>query len=79
MHQPMFDGHFQHGDQLRMAFFGPRQGMLDGVVQFIAQTTVVALHFLARRPILRSIRWQSPIDGVNAKRKQVIECALKRS
>src|SRR5467141_5463399 len=61
-----------------MAFPRPRQGMLDRVIQLIAQTPVVSLDFFVRRPIRRRIRRQSPIHRVNAKRKQMIECSLKR-
>ncbi len=56
----------------------PLQGMFDRVIQLIAQTPVVALDFFVPRPIRRRIRRQSPIHRVNAKRKQVIECPLKR-
>src|SRR6267143_1065772 len=61
-----------------MALPRPLQGMLDRVIQLIAQTPVVALDFFVPRPIRRRIRRQSPIHRVNAKRKQMIECPLKR-
>ncbi len=79
MHQPVFDGHFQHGDQLRMPFLGTLQRVLDCAIQLIPQAPVVTLDFFARRPIRRRVRGQSPIHWVNAKRKQLIKCPLKRS
>jgi hypothetical protein len=39
---------------------------------------IVALDFFARRPIRRRIRRQSPVHRVNAERKKVVECSLKR-
>src|SRR6266446_205114 len=77
MHQPVFDGHFQHSDQLRVPFLGPLQGVLNGMVQLIPQAPVIALDLFARLPIRRRIRRQSPIHRVNAKPNQVIECPLK--
>jgi hypothetical protein len=77
MHQPVLDGYFQHSDQLRMPFFRPFQSMLDRVIQFLAQTPVIALDFASRRPIRWSIRRQSTIYRINPKRKKMIECSLE--
>src|SRR5260370_20458614 len=53
-------------------------GTRNRPVQLMAQTPVVALDFFASRPIRRTIRRQSPIHRVNAKRKQLVEGPLKR-
>ena len=73
VHQSVFNGHFQHGNQVGMAFFRPRQSVFDGSVQLVPQPTVVALHFFTRRPILWPVVGQSPTHGVDSKRKKVIE------
>src|SRR5260370_13237296 len=47
------------------------------MVQLTPQAPVIAINLLARRPIRRRIRRQSPLYRVNAKRKQLIKCPLK--
>src|SRR5260370_39162542 len=79
MHQSVLDSRCRHRDPLRVPSLGPLQGVLDSVVQLIPQAPVITLDFFARRPIRRRVRGQSPIHWVNAKRKQLIKCPLKRS
>jgi len=76
MHQPVFDGHFQHSDQLRVPFLG-RSKACSWHGPAHPASAGYSSRPLPRRPIRRRIRRQSPIHRVNAKRKQVIECPLK--
>jgi len=52
MHQPVFNRHFEHRDQLRMPFLRPLQGMLDRAIQLSRRRRLLALDLFARRPIL---------------------------
>src|SRR5215472_17253229 len=79
MHETMFDGHVEHLHQLRMAFFGPFEGMLDGLIEFFSKALVVTLNFLARGPIFRSVGWQAPANAVDTERKELIEGCMEGS
>jgi hypothetical protein len=78
MHQPVLDGHFEHGCQLRMSIGGAAQSMTNNLVQLALQSVIVAIDFVTIGPIRWLIGWQASANRVNAKRKKLIERRMKR-
>src|ERR1700685_2716880 len=78
MHQPMLDRNFDHREQQRMPFRRIGKRSRDRPIQFIAQSLVVRIDLFALRPVRRLIARQSSADWVDSKRKQLIECLVKR-
>ena len=77
MHQTMFDGYMEHGEQMWMAFPGALESALDRGIQCIAQASVVALDFEAGGPIGRCVFGQAAADGIDSKGKELIESRVE--
>jgi hypothetical protein len=61
-----------------MSFGRSRQYVLNRRIQFIPQSTIIILYFVALGPIARSVARQSTPHGIDAKRKKVIKRSLRR-
>src|SRR5215510_13303988 len=51
--------------------------MLNGAIQFFADSAYIAIDFGPRWPIRRRVCWQSAADGVNSECEQLIESRMK--
>src|SRR2546425_5304532 len=79
VHQPVFDGGFEHGEELRMPFGGPAQGARDGGVKLVAHPVVVALDLLSFRPVSGPIVGEPAAHRVNPEGQELVERRLKRT
>src|SRR6267154_350577 len=74
----MFDCHFQHRCQLRMAIRRAPQRANNGLIQLALQLLIVVVNFTAFWPIRRLIRRQSATHWVDPECEKLIESRMKR-